>query len=538
MRALVIDDSRPIRGIIAKIMRGLNFETIEAQNGSEAWGILNEQGPFDVVTVNWEMPEMDGVQFATKVRRAVRYRNMPLLMISSIADTDRIGQAMNTGVDEYLVKPCTPGAITKKLKALGILAPELSASTQILQDGTGSRETRSRDLTGSKVIEKNPTPAKTSIHSRLSGQEKRKTGKSDTLAEPQREIRVVTIDDSSLVRNVIKTTLESFGGFKIVGAAADGCEGLEQIEMQRPDVVLLDIEMPRMDGLEMLRAMRSQGVRVPVVMFSSQTERGAKATTDALLLGAKDFVFKPGGARMSDLHAGEEVIRDQIAPRLKWLCSRGLPVSPSSNAIQPSKIVPSKTKPIELVVVAASTGGPAALATLFHDSSLRDLLKKPILVVQHMPTMFTKYLASRLAEETGLDIAEAVEGEVLQPGMIRIAPGGNHLEVNRTTGGYVTSINRSPPVNSCRPSADVLFGSAAQEVIGGVLGVMLTGMGHDGRDGCRAIREVGGAVIAQDEGTSVVWGMPGSVVAAGLANHVTPIELIGKKIGSYLRVGA
>ena len=538
MRALVIDDSRPIRGIIAKIMRSLDFETIEAQDGSEAWGILNEQGPFDIVTVNWEMPEMDGVQFATKVRSAVRYRKMPLLMISSIADSERIGQAMRIGVDEYLVKPCTPGAITKKLTALGILASASASSTMTSDAGVNHQQTDEHKLDSRRDSEPLASKSKKLDSPQLSSREKAETEISSRLPASLQSIRVLTVDDSSMVRNAIKSTLESVGGFSIVGGAADGVEGLEQIEKQRPDVVLLDIEMPRMDGLEMLRTMRSEGNRVPVVMFSSRTERGAKATTDALLLGAKDFVFKPGGARMSDIQAGENVIRDQIAPRLKWLCNRGRTVTARPNSSELPPVMPTQTKSIELVVIAASTGGPAALATLFHDSTLRTLLTKPILVVQHMPTMFTKYLASRLAEETGLDIEEAVDGEALRPGMIRIAPGGNHLEVNRSSAGYITAINHSDPVNSCRPSADVLFGSAANEVVGGVLGVMLTGMGHDGRDGCRAIREMGGAVVAQDEATSVVWGMPGSVVAAGLANHVTPIELVGKKIGSYLRVGA
>ena len=533
MRALVIDDSRPIRGIIAKIMRSLNFETVEAANGVEAWEILSDQGPFDIVTVNWEMSEMDGVQFVSKVRRSTRFHRLPMLMISSISDPAQMEFARTKGADEYLIKPCTLGSITKKLQALGVLSSDEKDGGNVLleeqRQKDWSQDARSNiGSSGKRVGSQTRTPSFKST----------KGVSSPSPMHSGRELRVLVVDDSSIVRNVITNTLESVGGFSVVGNASDGLEGLQLMESLKPDVVLLDIEMPRMDGLEMLRQMRNSDEKVPVVMFSSKTERGAKATTDALLLGAKDFVFKPGGPRMTDVQAGEAVIREQVAPRIRWLCDR---VRPKSNISSPPKkqiYGSAEIKNVEMVVIAASTGGPAALASLVQDEHLRKNLNQPILVVQHMPALFTKYLASRLAEESGLDIAEAVEGEVLSAGMIRIAPGGNHLVVNRVRNQYITTINRSEAVNSCRPSADVLFQSAADCVRRSVLGVILTGMGHDGREGCRAIRNAGGCVVAQDESTSVVWGMPGSVVGAGLANHITPMELIGKKISSYLKVGA
>ncbi len=544
MRALVIDDSRPIRGIIAKIMRSLKFETIEAGNGAEAWGILSEQGPFDVVTVNWEMPEMDGVQFATKVRRAARFRSMPLLMISSISDTQQIELARQTGVDDYIVKPCTLGAITKKLRSLGVIAdhPVASDATNEFGKDTVDKGTRlavsTRETPSSKGETPNPSTSKKVENSAEQAVRSVRRAASSFSGSTGKTIRVLVVDDSSIVRNVIKTSLESAGGFSVIAGAADGIEGLQLVESLKPDVVLLDVEMPRMDGLEMLRQMRQSSSKVPVVMFSSRTERGAKATTDALLLGAKDFVFKPGGPRMTDVKAGEDVIRNQIAPRLKWLCDRGRSIARTESSRSTTDFASKSRQSIQMVVVAASTGGPAALATLFHEPNLRNNLSQPILVVQHMPALFTKYLASRLAEETGLDIAEAGDGEILKPGMIRIAPGGYHLVVKRDRTDYLTSITCDEAVNSCRPSADVLFESAAKEVVGGVLGVILTGMGHDGREGCRAIRNSGGTVLAQDEASSVVWGMPGSVVAAGLADHIMAMNLIGKKVSSYLKVGA
>jgi two-component system chemotaxis response regulator CheB len=268
-------------------------------------------------------------------------------------------------------------------------------------------------------------------------------------------------------------------------------------------------------------------------MFSSRTERGAKTATDALLLGAKDFVFKPGGARMADLEAGRRAIVDEIAPRLRWLTRR-------SSVVPVKTIVASRSDAvsrIDLVVVAASTGGPAALATVMRDPTLRLALSTPILIVQHMPAMFTKHLASRLASDCGLDIAEATEEEELKPGMIRIAPGGRHLAVTRRGMGLATVVHDGPAVNSCRPSADVLFLSAAEIVKSRLLAVMLTGMGRDGRDGCRAIHTAGGWIVAQDEASSVVWGMPGSVVKEGLADQVVPLEKIGSQLARFLRIG-
>ena len=534
MRALVIDDSRPIRGIIAKIMRGLNFKTVEAGNGIEALRHLEESGSFDVVTINWEMPEMDGMEFINRIRRDSRYRKLPLLMISSISNEDSIKAARDAGVNDYLIKPCTERSITRKLQAIGVLEDPTAGQTASVSPvtekprGVGPSgepiEARSA-LSGSKSATGNQR--KSPNKSRTNSKSKKPD---ETLSKP---IRVLLVDDSSVVRNIVRSTLEDVGGFEVVGGAADGIVGLEMIRQHLPDVVLLDVDMPRMNGLELLRELREDKVKVPIVMFSSRTEKGAKTTTDALLLGAKDFVFKPGGTRMVDLNAGRATVREQIAPRLKWLSARSALRVEKPVAVQAR---PTKKKDVDLVVIAASTGGPAALASVFHSPSFRQSLLKPILVVQHMPALFTNYLALRLAEETGLDIAEAIAGEALKPGMIRIAPGGQHLSLKRVRNEYQAVIDRSPAVNSCRPSADVLFLSAAQETQGNVLGVILSGMGYDGREGCRAIRQAGGWVIAQDEATSVVWGMPGSVVTEGLADHIIPIELVGKKIGSHLKV--
>jgi two-component system chemotaxis response regulator CheB len=488
VRALVVDDSRPVRGIIAKIMRSLSFETIEVTNGKEALESLEKDGAFDVVTVNWQMPVMDGLEFVSAVRKSRKFHRLPLLMISSEADADRIAMAMKEGVNEYIVKPCTENSIAAKLSAMGL-------------------------RTGAVIADTAPKP----------------------VAAPTTDsskIRVLLVDDSSVVRRVITKTLGQFNDMDVVGGAKDGEEGLEMIATLKPDVVLLDVDMPRMDGLETLRQMRSQQIQVPVLMFSSRTERGAKIATDALLLGAKDFVFKPGGANMSDLKAGQQAIEYQIVPRLRslthrhgWLKTWHVPTGSAPATVR-----------IDLVVIAASTGGPAALAKLVSDTQLRSSLHAPIMIAQHMPELFTKHLAGRLAQDSGLNVAEATDDEVLKPGMIRIAPGGRHVAICRTLAGFVTEVHDEPPVNSCRPSADVLFRSAASAAKQHLLAVVLTGMGQDGKEGCRSVRDTGGRVIVQDEATSVVWGMPGSVATEGLADSVIPLEKMGGQIARHLRV--
>ena len=509
MRALVVDDSRAIRGIIAKIMRSLNFETFKASNGREAMELLQQQDGWDVVTVNWEMPVMDGLELVSRIRADRRFRKLPLLMISSESDQAKVSAAIEQGVDEYLIKPCTPRSIAKKLAAMGLSVSEAPAKVDLGSDRASAPER------GQSPMPK-PGP-NSSVRPR----------------ESTDCIRVLVVDDSAVVRRVLKSTLEQDGECEVVGAARDGIEGIELVGRLKPDVVLLDVDMPRMDGLEMLRQLQAKKVSVPVVMFSSRTERGAKTATDALLLGAKDFVFKPGGASMSDVLSGQLAILQEVLPRIRWLTRHRL--TPAVTLTRAATSAP--TSRVDLVVVASSTGGPAALAMLVDSEELKSNLHAPIMVAQHMPALFTKHLADRLAHDSGLDIAEANDGEVLRSGMIRFAPGGRHAAVQRTGGQLASVVHDGPPVNSCRPSADVLFVSAADTVKRHVLAVVLTGMGHDGRDGCRAIREKGGQIFAQDEATSLIWGMPGSVVKEGLADQVLPLAQFPNRIAACLRFG-
>lgn len=334
--------------------------------------------------------------------------------------------------------------------------------------------------------------------------------------------RILVVDDSVVVRRTVSDELGRDPGLEVVGSAANGKIALAKIQQVNPDIVILDIEMPEMDGLETLRELRKLYPRLPVIMFSSLTERGATATLEALALGASDYFAKPTNA--VGLDASLKVIRDELIPAIKALC-KVAPAVPVSVRATPRSAPTSK---IDVVAIATSTGGPNALTELFR--RIPAPFPVPVVIVQHMPPMFTKLLAERLTAQCSLKFHEAVPGDLLRPGECWVAPGNYHLTVTRTGHDVRVQTNQDPPENSCRPAADVLFRSVASVFGPAVLGVVLTGMGQDGLRGCQAIRDAGGQVLAQDEPTSVVWGMPGFVVRAGLADRVLPLSQIADEI--------
>lgn len=344
------------------------------------------------------------------------------------------------------------------------------------------------------------------------------------------KIRVFLVDDSSVVRRLVASALNRDPALEVVGTAADGQMALNRLFELQPDVVLLDLEMPVMDGLQTLMALRKTHPRLPVIMFSRHTQRGVEATVQALTLGADDYVPKPGeGLNVS------ACIEELLIPKIKLLAQRASP--PPRPCIVPSgkktEGVGSRPQRVEIVVIGASTGGPNALAELLP--SLPPDWSVPLVVVQHMPPEFTARLADRLGEKSGLRIREAVAGEQIAAAQGWVAPGDFHLVVRRTGQAIRLALNKEPPINSCRPSVDVLFRSAAEVYGAGVLAVILTGMGQDGLRGCEGIRAAGGQVLAQDEASSVVWSMPGAVAQAGLADQVLPLVKLGPEIVRRVR---
>jgi two-component system chemotaxis response regulator CheB len=334
------------------------------------------------------------------------------------------------------------------------------------------------------------------------------------------KIRVLVVDDSSVVRRMVSDVLASDPEIEIIGSAPNGRIALAKLAQLGADAVTLDVEMPEMDGIATLEAIRKVDPRVPVIMFSSRTERAAQATVEALLRGATDYATKPTDG------TGEQVIRQELIPKVKAsVAARRAAPAP---LLPPATTLERRPRIPDVVAIGVSTGGPQALSRLFAD--LAKPLPVPMVLVQHMPATFTRILAERLTTHSVVPVHEARDGDRLVPGEAWLAPGDFHMTVTRRNGSLIVQLDQEPPQNSCRPAVDVLFRSVAEVFGRGVLALVMTGMGQDGCLGAERIHSAGGSVWVQDEATSVVWGMPGSVVRAGLAEKVIPIEQMGREL--------
>ncbi|MDP2227972.1 MAG: chemotaxis response regulator protein-glutamate methylesterase [Moraxellaceae bacterium] len=357
-------------------------------------------------------------------------------------------------------------------------------------------------------------------------------------------VRVFIVDDTAVVRRLLTQILEEERDMLVVGTAANGAEAMQRLPRVEPDIVILDIEMPDMNGLEMLKVLRASGSALPVLVFSTVTERGAMVTIDALLLGANDYVTKP--SMLGSAAAAREHIRQMLVPRLRQLLGRQPPVptpspssAPSSAPVRLSPLLRGHLPdlppgPVDVVVIGVSTGGPNALSELMP--RLPANLPVPLLVVQHMPAFFTRALALRLDAVSALQVCECTAPLRLEPGRVVLATGGRHMVIEREGDDVLARPDDAPAENFCRPAADVLFRSAVESYGARVLGIVLTGMGQDGEAGSRAIRERGGHVLVQDRASCVVWGMPAAVEQAGLASKVVPLAEMAAEIVARVSV--
>lgn len=380
-------------------------------------------------------------------------------------------------------------------------------------------------------------------------------------------IRVLVVDDSVVFRRAISEALTGVDGIEVVGSAPNGRIALAKLDALQPDVVTLDVDMPEMDGLQTLDAIRRQRPGTAVIMCSSASDEDSRTTLSALERGAGDFVSKPTADNPVEARAA---LARELVPRIRALGRR---TAPGDTGVRPAVRTPPRPMPpgsgahaiapprpasaapvapasgpnptvapprgpagrVDLLAIGCSTGGPNALDELVPRLPLK--LPVPVVIVQHMPPMFTRLLAERLAAKSGLPVREAAGGEPLHAGELWIAPGGSHLVVLRDGDGLRLHLNQDPPENSCRPAVDPLFRSCAAARGAAVLAVVLTGMGEDGMRGAQAVCAAGGRVLAQDKATSVVWGMPGAVARAGLAEKLLPIEGMADEIVVRLRTG-
>jgi two-component system chemotaxis response regulator CheB len=348
-------------------------------------------------------------------------------------------------------------------------------------------------------------------------------------------IRVMVVDDSVVVRKIVTDVLSADPDIEVVGTAVNGRIAVGKLEQLKPELITMDIEMPEMNGIEAVRAIRATRSRVPIIMFSTLTERGASATLDALSAGANEYVTKP--ANVGSVGQSMESVREQLIPKIKALTGRPVSVGPARTAapLPPPPPAAPRTGPGKkpaVLVIGSSTGGPEALARVLP--TLPASLPVPVLLVQHMPPVFTRQFAQRLDRLSPLRVVEASDGSPLLPGTVHLAPGDHHLVVRSNGRGLFTGLNQGPPENFCRPAVDPLFRSAVTAFDGAVLAVVLTGMGSDGRNGAGEIRAAGGTVLVQDQHTSVVWGMPGAISQAGYADEVLPLDRIAEAINRHL----
>ncbi len=354
-------------------------------------------------------------------------------------------------------------------------------------------------------------------------------------------VRVMVVDDSALYRQLIRNVLRGIPDVEVVGVASSGTEALTRINECNPQLLTLDVEMPGINGLLLLKELRDRRSPVKAIMLSNLTAKGTDTTTDALLAGAFDFIQKPNS---QDAEANRSLLLQSLTQKIgafresqatkstRRICSAAVTYTGDRTLtwVRESGRAPRAqgTGHIEAVLIGASTGGPVALRDVLP--KLTANLGVPVFVVQHMPARFTNSLAARLHESSQLPIVEGAEGMAIVPNRIYIAPGGFQMSIAQSNGQRVLRINEDPPEHNCRPAVDYLFRSAVDAYAGNVLGVILTGMGRDGTEGCRIIKQRGGKVIAQHPDGCVVYGMPKSVVEEQLADRVVPLE----KIASWI----
>jgi two-component system, chemotaxis family, protein-glutamate methylesterase/glutaminase len=369
---------------------------------------------------------------------------------------------------------------------------------------------------------------------------------------PSPKLKILIVDDTAVYRRILTEVVDSFQFDCEVAACPSGRLALNRLDQAPADLVLLDVEMPDMSGLETLRVIRARHPATSVIMISGTTSAAASYTVEALALGALEFVSKPEG---TDAEASRAELRDILRPLVRHVQTRAnlrmasaatpvpeparpvaVPPEPPPPPPHPRRHAPAPTR-FDVLGIGVSTGGPNALGELIP--ALPANLRVPVLIVQHMPPLFTASLAEHLNRTSKVPVHEAVEGEPVLPGKVYIAPGGKHMVLRRSRDGdqAIIGLNENPPENSCRPSVDVLFRSMAAHYNGNILAVVMTGMGSDGCEGVRALKRAGCHCLTQSEATCVVYGMPMVVDEAGLSDERVPLPLLAARISSLVGAG-
>jgi two-component system chemotaxis response regulator CheB len=365
--------------------------------------------------------------------------------------------------------------------------------------------------------------------------------------QPVPTIRVMVVDDSAIIRGIISRWIAAETDMEVVGSCRNGLDAVQSVDSFDPDIVVLDIEMPELDGISALPKLLAKKPKLIVIMASTLTTRNAEISIKALSLGATDYLAKPESSRdagatdnfrrdllaklraLGSRRVRARVSQDAVTQPLKPAGSSSLAPAASAAVAAPANLRPFGIKQPTVLLVGSSTGGPKALMDLLP-AIVPVIDRVPVLITQHMPAMFTAILAEQLSRACGRPVNEGQDGEAVKPGRVYVAPGGRHMRVAKKDGGPVIVLDDGPAVNYCKPAVDPLFTSACDVWQGGILSVILTGMGSDGARGGKDIITAGGSVIAQDEASSVVWGMPGAAANAGICAAILPLKEIAPKL--------
>jgi two-component system chemotaxis response regulator CheB len=352
-------------------------------------------------------------------------------------------------------------------------------------------------------------------------------------------LKILIVDDSRIFRSALESALKEHPGVRVVGSVWNGDKAIEFVRDSPPDLVTLDLNMPGRDGLDTLSQISQLNTSRPdlppvgVLLISALTERGAAVTVEGLARGAFDFIRKPDGL---DDQANAVILRQQLFEKIDLFAQRRRRFG--AGEFRPWKLIAAPQRPrvrYQAVAIGSSTGGPAALARILPELTRRTSV--PLYIVQHLPEGMTRYFADSLARKCDYGFVEASDGQVVEPHTAYVAPGGRHMMLRKRADRVTIALNDQPPENGCRPSVDVFFRSVAETYPRSVIAIILTGMGSDGAKGLGPLKRQGAHVIAQDETTSVVWGMPGAAVATTLVDEVLPLESIGPRVASLLEAG-
>lgn len=356
------------------------------------------------------------------------------------------------------------------------------------------------------------------------------------LEQGSHRIRVLIVDDSAVARRLVTQALSAQPDMEVIGFAENGRLALERVAVDQPDAVVLDLEMPELDGLGALRELKRRFTKLPVLVFSSQTQRGAGATVDALLAGADDYALKPSSTSATDTSWATTQV--ELATKLRAITRRARALeTPERAAAKPLSLRPSQSPrvAVKAVAIGTSAGGPEALAVILPRFSAQ--LAVPLLIVQHMPANFTGALAKRLSEKSRVRVIEAKHGQPVEAGVAYLAPGDFHMRVSRRHGAVTLLLDQAPLENGCRPAVDPLFRSAADTYGAGLLALILTGMGNDGVEGARHVVQQSGHVWIQDQESAMIWGMAGAAARAGVARRTVPLLEVARAVEMAISVG-